>query len=218
MARQGGPHVQCDMLGALGSELQLLCCWKSRLSPLLSSGWTEQAQWQIMTLVSFCSTGENTVSPDTFQHPDGAKVVSEPQVRARSPPKASGFLVTGLLSHTHTPSSAWLQLALPRSALFLLFPPHGVLRCGNTVFWATQSHLPCPPMPARAAGRRSGLTGLLCLTHSPYRHTEHSPRPSRSWKTLDISFFLCISTLLCSQEGSMAALSFVLGGAVRSQR
>ena len=35
--------------------------------------------------VVFCAIGENTVSPETFQHPDGQKVVSKPQVRGQSP-------------------------------------------------------------------------------------------------------------------------------------
>lgn len=101
----------------MGSELQLLCNEESRLCPHYpSSGEMEKAQPCITVSVVFCAIGENTVvSSETFQPPDGQKVVFKPQVRGPSledmgAALSCGFLlVPWLLSHMQMPSCALHQ-------------------------------------------------------------------------------------------------------------
>lgn len=74
-----------------------------------------KAPLRIMISVVFCAIGENTVSPETFQQPDGQKVVSKPQVRGQSPADAVPTLSCGL------PSVA--TVSLPLTDAFLCLAP-----------------------------------------------------------------------------------------------
>lgn len=155
-----GPHVSCDRLGFGGSERQLLGGWESRLSPLPASGRMEEAQPQVTVFVSFCAIGENTVSQETFQHPDGQKVVSKPQVRGRSPPKRQVFQPPAFLATCKLPRLPGTCLPFSGHLIPSCFLLHQVPRCGEAVPMLSPTSL-CPWGRGIRALCSFGLTGLF---------------------------------------------------------
>lgn len=135
-----------------------------------------------ITMFVFCAITENIVSQGSFQHPDGQKAVSKPQVRGQTrqmltptssnASNASGFFhLPRFLSHVQTPSSAWPQLSLPQCNLFLAIPNPSGGKEGR-VLVSVQS---CQPVSM--GGGVAGLSLVLAseisdtsLTVPPHTH------------------------------------------------
>lgn len=113
--------------------------------------------------VSFCATAEDTVSQGTFQHPDGQKVDSKPQVRGRSPAKRQVFQPPAFLATCKLPRRPGTCSPFPGHLISSSFLLHQVPRCGEAVLMLSPSSL-CP----RGGGWRGNSRalcsfGLTCL-------------------------------------------------------
>lgn len=169
-----------------------------RVPFLLQVRW-EKHKFKSQCLFVFCAIGESTVSQGSFQHPDGQKVVSEPQVRGHSTADAEvytnasgGFQWPRFLSHVQTPSPAWHPLCFPHYSVFSYFFLSLILGVGRR---ATFLFMFSPPTRVHGGrgGRAEFRSGLRDLSHPLLTCcTKGSPRLALSWGTLGAYFFFVI--------------------------